>query len=115
MSTATLILQAGSSLGNYLLIALALLAGVIVIVFGIFVAKFAGLWVQSIMARANIGFFDNFAKFIMFITRSSPDAFGMPWYHPRRNTVFHISVSFIFTSQFFQISIRKDLAPIDFY
>ncbi len=55
---------------DYLWIGLAILAGIVVIVFGIFITKFAGLWVQGLMARAEIAFFDLVA---MYFRRVNPN------------------------------------------
>jgi len=64
MGIASWSLAAGSGgFADYFLIALGILGGLVVVVFGIFLAKFAGLWVQSIMAKADIGFFEIVAMY----------------------------------------------------
>ncbi|MCU0724107.1 MAG: flotillin-like protein FloA [Planctomycetes bacterium] len=57
----TVLLAAGAT--NYLIYGGIALGVLLVIVFGAFFTKFAGLWIQGLMARADIGFFDLVAMY----------------------------------------------------
>jgi uncharacterized protein YqfA (UPF0365 family) len=62
------------ALSTYFLYGAIALGVLLAIVFGAFFTKFAGLWVQCLMARADIGFFDLVA---MYFRRVNPNVIVM--------------------------------------